>query len=199
MTLANRKHNTRLTAAALPPASCVVSALLILTISPAVATTECRAHKDRDGTYWSWREIEHRRCWYRGQRGMTKRALYWPGMTASAKRQSADPPSPRPPDVAADASAVLNTIGDRWPEADWTETSRRLFEEAAAVTATAPLRRVPKADASANAILDRRHQPSNATPKMDAVQDRSPGLALAMLMIGLGMIGAGAFVIRMRT
>src|SRR4029077_17530404 len=101
MMLVNRKHNTRSTAAAFPSASCVVGALLISINSPAGAT-ECRAYKGNDRAYWSWREIDHRRCWYRGDRGLNKHMLHWPAATAEPVRAARpSPPRPSPPPVIA--------------------------------------------------------------------------------------------------
>jgi hypothetical protein len=209
-----RKHNTRSTAAAFPPASCVVGALLISISSPASAT-ECRAYKGSDRAYWSWREIDHRRCWYRGPRGLNKHALHWPTATAEPVRARSRAPrsgetSParevgsNPPGepVAASPSRttpdVARALASRWPDADWTEAAQRLLEEAAAVTATASSPRVTHDDANnAGANHDRRHSP--ATPKNDTDQGRSPAVAFAVLAVSLGMIGAGAFLIRMRT
>jgi hypothetical protein len=178
----------------------MISVLFISASSPAAATTECHARKGGDWSYWSWREIEGRRCWYRGHRGLNKHMLHWPAATAEPVRTARpSPPRPSPPPVAAaDAGATLNTISGRWPEADWTDVTQHLFVTTAAVTATASSPRVKHDDANnAGANHDRRHPP--ATPKNDTDQGRSPAVTLAVLAVSLGMIGAGAFLIRMRT
>jgi hypothetical protein len=39
---------------------------------------ECRSAKPAGARdYWSWREIEGRRCWYPGRRGLAKDLLRW--------------------------------------------------------------------------------------------------------------------------
>jgi hypothetical protein len=42
-------------------------------------TTLCRSTKPPDREWWSWREIEGRRCWYRGARNKPKAELRWSG------------------------------------------------------------------------------------------------------------------------
>jgi hypothetical protein len=39
-------------------------------------TIECRARPE-SREYWSWREIEGRRCWYKGHRRIDKKLLSW--------------------------------------------------------------------------------------------------------------------------
>jgi hypothetical protein len=39
-------------------------------------TIECRA-KPETREYWSWREIDGRRCWYKGRRRISKKLLSW--------------------------------------------------------------------------------------------------------------------------
>ena len=43
----------------------------------AAGAMECRARPDRS-SYWTWRQIDGRRCWYRGHRVVAKSRLYWP-------------------------------------------------------------------------------------------------------------------------
>jgi hypothetical protein len=192
----------------------MISAVFISASSPATAT-ECQAYKGSDRAYWSWREIDHRRCWYRGPRGLNKRALYWSatatvaaepvrarsraprsGETSPAREVESNPPGE--PDAASPSRTtpdVARALASRWPEADWTEAAQRLLEEVAAVTATASSPRVTHDDANnAGANHDRRHSP--ATPKNDTDQGRSPAVTIAVLAVSLGMIGAGAFLIR---
>ncbi|PWT91752.1 MAG: hypothetical protein C5B54_04745 [Acidobacteria bacterium] len=57
--------------------------------------------------YWSWREIDHKKCWYEGRAGLDKHRLYWPsspqpiagrpgaeGGGADILRQGQEPASP---------------------------------------------------------------------------------------------------------
>jgi hypothetical protein len=54
-------------------AICIAVALVI----PAHAI-ECQLSKGARGYHWAWREIDGRRCWYEGGRGMAKSELHWP-------------------------------------------------------------------------------------------------------------------------
>ncbi|MGA7426136.1 MAG: hypothetical protein WBX07_05995 [Rhodoplanes sp.] len=48
-----------------------------VTLATAKAETiECRA-KPETREYWSWREIDGRRCWYKGHRRISKELLSW--------------------------------------------------------------------------------------------------------------------------
>jgi hypothetical protein len=48
-----------------------------VTLATAKAETiECRA-KPETREYWSWREIDGRRCWYKGHRRISKEFLSW--------------------------------------------------------------------------------------------------------------------------
>jgi hypothetical protein len=39
--------------------------------------TECSATRRHDGAWWAYRDIDGRRCWYRGQPGRSKTLLRW--------------------------------------------------------------------------------------------------------------------------
>ena len=39
-------------------------------------TIQCRASPETS-EYWSWREIDGRRCWYKGHRSISKKLLSW--------------------------------------------------------------------------------------------------------------------------
>ena len=43
-------------------------------------TIECRASPETR-EYWSWREIDGRRCWYKGRRSISKKLLSWDAKT----------------------------------------------------------------------------------------------------------------------
>jgi hypothetical protein len=59
-------------------------ALIILVLAPNTVTAlECSSSAPRDQGYWSWRQIDGRRCWYPGRPGMSKSKLYWPSTSAS--------------------------------------------------------------------------------------------------------------------
>jgi hypothetical protein len=48
-------------------------------------TVECSAAPGRDA-YWSWREIDGRRCYYAGRPGKPKTELYWRGPSRTPVR-----------------------------------------------------------------------------------------------------------------
>lgn len=59
--------------------------VLVRPVFAADAVTECSAARG-DGGHWSWREIEGKRCWYRGEPGRSKSLLRW---SLSSPRSSA--------------------------------------------------------------------------------------------------------------
>ncbi len=51
--------------------------LLILLVDNADAI-ECQPTVQGGDGHWSWRLIDGRQCWYKGQSGMDKSLLHWP-------------------------------------------------------------------------------------------------------------------------
>jgi hypothetical protein len=91
----------------------LVSLFLILAPNT-VAALECVSAAPRDSRYWSWRQIDGRRCWYPGRPGLSKSKLYWPtasGVASVSKRTSgmAVPAAPVNPDAD---ELLLNGV---WP------------------------------------------------------------------------------------
>jgi hypothetical protein len=71
-------------------AAIVLALALEVTLSTAEAETiECRARPETR-EYWSWREIDGRRCWYRGHRSISKKLLSW-GPKTPAEAIELDP------------------------------------------------------------------------------------------------------------
>ncbi len=68
-------------------AAVIAPALIVALVIPAQAI-ECQLAKGARGYHWAWREIDGRRCWYAGERGMAKSELHWP--------TSSDAIAPRP-------------------------------------------------------------------------------------------------------
>jgi len=68
----------------------IVAACMCVSCS-AYAAIPCQTGKTGDA-YWSWREIDGRRCWYQGRPGKAKDQLYW---QKAAKATS--PPAPQAP------------------------------------------------------------------------------------------------------
>jgi hypothetical protein len=53
-------------------------ALILLVLAPsAAAALECYSSAQRDQRYWSWRQVDGRRCWYPGRPGVSKSLLRW--------------------------------------------------------------------------------------------------------------------------
>ena len=58
--------------------------------------------REQQGVYWSWREIEGKRCWFIGARGAMppKSAFTW------AKEESVEPDEPIPPEKTKTSPAI---------------------------------------------------------------------------------------------
>ena len=69
----------------------IVLALALEVIVPTAKaeTIECRA-KPETREYWSWREIDGRRCWFKGHRSISKKLLSW-GPRTPAEGTELDP------------------------------------------------------------------------------------------------------------
>ena len=68
----------------------VLALALEVTLPTAKAETiECRARPETR-EYWSWREIDGRRCWYKGHRSISKKLLSW-GPRTPAEGTELDP------------------------------------------------------------------------------------------------------------
>ena len=56
----------------------VLSVALVIVLTVIVAHgAECRMSKGNPKLYWSWRQIDGRKCWYAGPPGVNKAALHW--------------------------------------------------------------------------------------------------------------------------
>jgi hypothetical protein len=60
-----------------------MSRALVLASILSVATNnaqavECQASLSGGDSYWAWRLIDGRKCWYKGAPGMAKSLLHWP-------------------------------------------------------------------------------------------------------------------------
>lgn len=78
--------------------SCVVvAAALTGSVGAAHAVVACQSEKGA-GYPWAWREIDGKRCWYKGKPGMDKKLLSWAESTnapAAAKASAAPTASPK--------------------------------------------------------------------------------------------------------
>jgi hypothetical protein len=72
----------------------------VLVGSPANANViQCQSEKGA-GYPWSWREIDGKRCWYKGAPGMDKKQLSW-AATKTSPPSAASPSSATPPSTVA--------------------------------------------------------------------------------------------------
>lgn len=84
--------------------------IVILSISYARSAEllECSSRKRGDG-YWSWREVDGRRCWYPGRPGKSKTELHWSRMPTP---QDARPVRVERPEANVPVSGPLSTGGE---------------------------------------------------------------------------------------
>jgi hypothetical protein len=90
----------------------------VLIGSPANASViECQSEKGA-GYPWSWREIDGKRCWYKGMPGMDKKQLRW----AATKTSLSSAAPRRAPSVmieeAAERERLLQSYWPQLPRAD---------------------------------------------------------------------------------
>ena len=69
---------------------------------------ECRNEKG-DGYPWAWREIDGRRCWYKGQAGKDKKLLRW------AEARKAPPTPKRSPSLIVQYGEREQLLHSYWP------------------------------------------------------------------------------------
>ena len=83
--------------------------LLMSTISAAAIDCQPKA----GGSGWSWRQIDGKRCWYKGAAGMDKAKLRWPAQVAK-KRLPAEALAKARPRVPLDADGnVIHTSAEQ--------------------------------------------------------------------------------------
>ena len=71
-----------------------LAVLAFIFMPTAAGAIECRARPGDRNSYWSYREIDGRRCWYRGHRRMAKSQLHWPEPEPKAPARPALKPVP---------------------------------------------------------------------------------------------------------
>jgi hypothetical protein len=64
----------------------LVIVLFVFMVKPANAL-ECHRTPGGD-TYWSWRQVDGKKCWYRGARRISKERLHWSGAGSRALPQA---------------------------------------------------------------------------------------------------------------
>jgi hypothetical protein len=90
--------------------------MMLLALTTSAAAIECRTAKPAGAPeWWSWREVDGRRCWYAGRPGMDKTKLHWaqPASTAAAAPADAGPP---PPPVVTNPPPAIEPVTVRRPK-----------------------------------------------------------------------------------
>lgn len=75
----------------------------------------CATSKGHAKTYWSWRLIDGKKCWYPGRTQVAKSQLHWSTPRAAPKRLIRASPSKRPEvsKLPAEQDILLHSV---WPE-----------------------------------------------------------------------------------
>lgn len=60
-------------------------AMTVMTIATDARAIDCRTSQGA-GSPWAWRQIDGKRCWYKGTAGIDKKRLRWPAKPATAAR-----------------------------------------------------------------------------------------------------------------
>ena len=75
-------------------------AVALLLISSGASATECQSSPAHDGKWWSYRNVDSKRCWYQGRPGRSKDLLHWAKKSPPPLLTRPDPgdsPTPTPP------------------------------------------------------------------------------------------------------
>ena len=90
--------------------------VFVAATAPAAAAT-CQSRKGDDG-YWAWRQVDGKRCWYKGKRGMSKATLSW---ESKSKPRTVQPGAavdvPNEIDLAADVEPRSVIFSETLPPA----------------------------------------------------------------------------------
>jgi hypothetical protein len=89
--------------------SCVFLAAALISSTGNARAIECQIEKGA-GYPWAWRQIDGKRCWYKGKAGMDKKELRW---AENAMAPAAAPK--RPPSVVADPAERERLLHSYWP------------------------------------------------------------------------------------
>jgi len=108
----------------------LIFAACIVGVSPVAAITaqakQCKTERPSNASYWSYRLIDGRNCWYAGKPMLSKSLLHWqPSRTAKADDPEREPILPAGRYNFLDAQASIPDDPDSF-EARW----RRLFLDA---------------------------------------------------------------------
>jgi len=89
---------------------CLVLAAALIGSTGNARTIECQPEKGA-GHPWAWRQIDGKRCWYKGRAGMDKTLLRWAETTAAP----AATPKRRPSVMIEDSAERQRLLHSYWP------------------------------------------------------------------------------------
>lgn len=69
----------------------LLAACLIFLLADNAKAIECQPSAQSGDGHWSWRLIDGRQCWYKGQSGMDKSLLHWPAAESGSPKIEATP------------------------------------------------------------------------------------------------------------
>jgi hypothetical protein len=101
--------------------SCFFLAAVLIGAPANASVLECQSEKGA-GYPWSWREIDGKRCWYKGMPGMDKKQLRWATTKTSP---SSAAPQRAPSVVTAERERLLHSY---WPPLARTNLFGERFE-----------------------------------------------------------------------
>ena len=70
------------------------------------------------GYPWSWREIDGKRCWYKGMPGMDKKQLRWAATKTSPSSEAPRRATPVTTEEAAESERLLHSYWPPLPRVD---------------------------------------------------------------------------------
>src|SRR5271166_5627419 len=69
------------------------TALSTIEMPTALAKQQCSAATPSAHSFWSWRLIDGRKCWYEGKPGLSKSLLEWPAQASVQTASGGEPAS----------------------------------------------------------------------------------------------------------
>jgi hypothetical protein len=93
----------------------LLAAIALVGLATAQAKQQCSTASGHNG-YWSWRQIDGRKCWYEGKPMLSKDLLEWAAPAAADAEADADAaPAVAPPPASAAPSATAAPAMRRTP------------------------------------------------------------------------------------
>ena len=101
--------------------------ILSLIVNEAQAL-DCQASKTGETSYWAWRLIDGRKCWYKGAPGMAKSLLHWPVADRLRQSETIGPIKIRQSQALPEAQAITSEMSRALPPRPTFEDRWRLIE-----------------------------------------------------------------------